>query len=255
MKELWAGAVGSARLAEQASVYPGYAFLGLELPQEQAAISLAPWKIRLSLTSIFPQLELSSLLEDVDEVHLSGRASELLDKIPAGIEVFLQALPQVGVLGLNPWLSEHLHPSEDDRIDPCEVDRRVWVRGPETLVDRYFRFDLQVLRNLSLLYGLRGSQSDAHRFVVFPLRSSRQGQEALVEYTLAYWAGAVGGCRVLEVVQDENDNYESLCERLGILRLMRWESGLDGAQPLATLGSGFFSHLADSLKRLACRQV
>lgn len=255
MKELWAEAVGSARLAEQVSVYPGYAFLGSELPQEQEATPLAPWKIRLSLTSIFSQLELSSLLEDVDEVYLSGRASELLDKIPVGIEVFLQVLPQVGVSSLSPWLAEHLDPSEDDRIEPFEVGRRVWVRGSQALVDRYFRFDLQVLRNLSLLYALIGRQTDAHRFVVFPLKSSRQGQEALVEYTLSYWAGAVGGCRVLEVVQDENDNYESLCERLGILRLMRWESGLDGSQQIATLGSGFFGQLADSLKLLACRQA
>ena len=223
-REDWEAVVAQKFPEGHAAGFPGYPLLGDELSSESASPSQEPWRLRLSLSSEFSEVELQALLEGVEEVCLCSQAVELQTQVGEA-ELFLE-----GVESENAWSTEQRGRDESGTT--------IWRRGERERVEMEISPGSQILTEVAHVRKRRG---EGH-LVVTSHQSAGGEAEALISDVLAYWCGAVGGAQVLEVAQQPGEGFESLWNRLCAVRLLRYEADLGCPQePLA--GAGFFSAL------------
>lgn len=181
-----------------------------------SAHGVADWKLRLALCQEFEESRMGALSEDVDQLLWVGEGD---GPSPEFLDLAKEEPAELSFL-------------------PCWT--RQVGRDPELAVV----LDLQVLRNTAELRRLK--RTNPSLAVVGPTRPPGQETESLVEDTLVYLTGILAGATVLEVRQAPGETWESLWSRLNILRILKWESGLQGL-PSVCEGSGFFAELEERL--------
>lgn len=173
------------------------------------------WKLRLALRTPFPAQELKALVEEVDQLLWLGEGE--LNTDSADLVRLLKESP------------------EDEAGARL---RSVELKG-ESFDEKVYHPDLQLLKNIACLNLERGSVS----MVVAAREPSTDAQtESLIEQTLSFLAGILAGVDVLEVRQGPREGFDSLWPRLNILRLLKWEAGLNELPPICD-GAGFFEEL------------
>lgn len=231
MRERWLEVVGKSFPDGHAPGFSGYPLLGDER-QEPARVEGSRWALRLALREVFDPAAFAALLEDVQELHWCGEAGVDLPT-PPGCEVYSRESSGSG------WELLSQDAAERGQLG---VLRRSWRKGPQTVTEECVSLDGQVLRNLALLRSFRETLSGVDRWVVRSSVSAGGETEGLINDTLAYWTGAVGGVDVLEVEQQPGEDFETLWARLSICRLLRWEADLARPGDVGA-GAGIFSDL------------
>ncbi len=224
MKERWQASVSKSFPQGYLEGFSGYPLLGEESSAETRGNK--SWKLRLALVTPFSPELLQALTEDVEEIRLGGTAE--VSGLRDDLEIYDERTALTGV-----WT---LGEREEILEGPFSVRRTTWRENQRSLVEHEVAPDGRILGNLAWLR----SRPEGERWVVSSNRSAKGEAEELIADTLAYWTGAVAGVDVLEIAQQPDEGFESLWNRLCVVRLLRHEADLAAPED-ALAGAGFFA--------------
>lgn len=247
MKAAWLQAVEKAFPQGHAPRFPGYPLLGSELSGDPSLTAdSSPWRLRVALVEPLDSDQCAALLEDVEELRLSGElvGADVKGALAKGelssdkLELYCEQ-----ETGAPAWRLLERHTVA---VGPWAAERSVWAREGKSVVEQSLVLDSMVLKNLAALRAAMEKAPEVDRWVVSSSVSASQETEALIADTVAYLTGAVAGATVLEVIQQPGERFETVWARLNICRLLRWEAEL-GQPGDALTGAGLFAELGDRL--------